>query len=132
LDSRKEQADDMLIGFINVNPEKRRAAPRLARRRALSFYEQMAHIGSEVFRAKNWRRKNAEFGRLAAERALELLDLTPETSVRFPARLKELGRLGEVLADDFFSPTNTAPRFSGCPSDKKIIGESDNLINTFC
>lgn len=70
--------------------------------RALSFYEQIAHIGSEVSRAINWRRKNTESCRLAAERALELLDLTLETSVGSPARLKELARLREVLADDFF------------------------------
>lgn len=70
--------------------------------RALSFYEQMAHIGSEVFRAMSWRRKNTEFSRLAAERALELLDLTLEISTGSRARLKELTRLREVLADDFF------------------------------
>jgi len=70
--------------------------------RALSFYDQMANIGSEVFRAMSWRPKNAEYSRLALERALELLDLTLETSAGSPPRLKELTRLREVLADYFF------------------------------
>ena len=66
-----------------------------------SFCEQMANIGSEVFRALSWRQKNREYSRLALERALELLDLTLEVSINSRPRLKELARLREALADYF-------------------------------
>ncbi|MFZ2053663.1 MAG: hypothetical protein WAU81_05645 [Candidatus Aminicenantales bacterium] len=66
-----------------------------------SFCEQMANIGSEVFRAISWRQKNREYSQLALERALELLDLTLETSIRSSSRLKELARLRETLVDYF-------------------------------
>jgi len=67
----------------------------------LTLSEQMANIGSEVERAINWRNKNnAEYSRLAFERALELLDLTLSCNHVF-SRLKELARLREVLADYF-------------------------------
>ena len=67
----------------------------------LTFFEQMANVGSEVERAIKWRNKgNAEYGRMAFERAFELLDLTigNETS---RSRLKELARVREILADYF-------------------------------
>ena len=67
----------------------------------LSFFEQMANIGSEVERAMKWRDKNAEYGRLASDRALELLDLTISDPQNLK-RLKELFRLREVLADYFY------------------------------
>ena len=67
----------------------------------LSFVEQMANIGSEVERAMSWRKKNnPEYSRLAFERALELMDLTIPLIKQF-ARLRELTRLREVLADYF-------------------------------
>ena len=66
-----------------------------------SFFEQMANIGSEVERAIKWREKNAEYGRLASDRALELLDLTIADPKNLK-RLKELFRLREVLADYFY------------------------------
>lgn len=45
--------------------------------RELSFFEQMANVGSEVERAIKWKNKNnTDFSRQAFERALELLDLT--------------------------------------------------------
>ncbi len=71
----------------------------------LSFCEQMAHIGSEVERALNWRtKKNAAYSRQAAERALELLDLTLN-SVKGLPRLKEVARVRETLVD-YFTGTN--------------------------
>jgi hypothetical protein len=73
----------------------------LERWQKLSFYEQMANIGSEVFRAMSWRLKNQEYSRLALERALELLDLTLEAVVKSRSRLKELTRLREALVDYF-------------------------------
>ena len=71
----------------------------------LLFVEQMAHIGGEIERALNWRVKNnADYCRLAFERALELIDLTMEDS-RNVNRLKELARVREA-AVDFFAGEN--------------------------
>ena len=71
----------------------------------LSLIEQMANIGSEVERALNWRAKhNAEYSRMAFERALELIDL----SLEYPhkrSHLKEIARLREALVD-FFNGSN--------------------------
>ncbi|MDD5020431.1 MAG: hypothetical protein PHS61_08465 [Candidatus Omnitrophica bacterium] len=68
----------------------------------LSFFEQMANIGSEVERALNWQaRKDAAYSRKAAERALELLDLTLGNASG-PAKLKELARTREIMVDYFF------------------------------
>ncbi|MBU4293852.1 MAG: hypothetical protein KJ770_07365, partial [Actinobacteria bacterium] len=47
--------------------------------RNLSFFEQMANIGSEVERALSWQAKgNREYCLLAFERSLELLDFTTD------------------------------------------------------
>ncbi len=67
----------------------------------LSFCEQMANIGSEVERALNWRTKNTLYYQKAAERALELLDLTLEAVTSFPQR-REVARLREAIVDYFF------------------------------
>lgn len=73
----------------------------------LTFLEQMANVGSEVERALNWRAKNnPAFSQRAFERALELLDLTL-AGARGLARLKELARVREVLAD-YFVGSNAA------------------------
>lgn len=67
----------------------------------LSFFEQMANVGSEVGRTIKWKNKgNEEYSRLAFERALELLDFTIEDS-RNKKRLRELTRVRECLADYF-------------------------------
>ena len=69
---------------------------------ALSLVEQLAHVGSEVERTMRWRGKgNAEYAQRAFERALELLDLTI-ADAKHRARLRELTRLREVLADSFW------------------------------
>ena len=71
----------------------------------MTLVEQMANIGSEVERALNWRiKKNEEFSQKAFERALELIDLTLDSTAGF-ARLKEIARLREVLVD-YFCGTN--------------------------
>ena len=71
----------------------------------LSFLEQMANIGSEVGRALNWRAKqNSVYSQQALERSFELIDLTLD-SVKGFARLRELARLREVIAD-YFLGTN--------------------------
>ena len=68
----------------------------------LPFLEQMAHIGSEVERALNWRSKNHEaYSRQAGERARELADLTLECARGF-SRLKEVARMREILVDYLF------------------------------
>ncbi len=66
----------------------------------LTFFEQMANIGSEVGRTINWKSKNKEFSQKAFYRALELLDLTIADS-RNRQRLRELLRLRETLIDRF-------------------------------
>jgi hypothetical protein len=69
--------------------------------RELSFVEQMANVGSEIERTVSWLKKgNSEYGRLAFERTLELLDLTI-ADARNKSRLRELARVREALADHF-------------------------------
>lgn len=77
----------------------------------LTFFEQMANIGSEVERAIGWREKNiAEYSRLASGRAIELLDLTIDDQ-KNKKRLRELMRLREAIADYFYASN------SFCSSD---------------
>jgi len=71
----------------------------------LSLVTQMAHIGSEVERALNWRiKKNREYAQKAFERSLELIDLTLDSDKNF-AHLKEIARVREALVD-YFSGEN--------------------------
>lgn len=68
----------------------------------MPLLDQMANVGSEVERAMSWRRKGmAERSRRAAERALELLDLTLAAAAEYP-RLREVARVREAVVDDFF------------------------------
>lgn len=68
----------------------------------LNLMEQMANIGAEIGRAINWRRQaNPLYSQQAFFRGLELLWLTIEDPQNRGARLKELCRLKEVLADYF-------------------------------
>lgn len=67
----------------------------------MTFFQQMANVGSEVERAIKWKEKNnRDYSRMAFERALELLDLTIEDKKNIK-KLKELLRLREALADYF-------------------------------
>lgn len=66
----------------------------------ISFFEQMANIGSEISRTISWKKKNKDYSNKAFERALELLVLTIDDT-KNRSRLKELTRLKEVLADYF-------------------------------
>lgn len=69
----------------------------------LSFFEQMANIGSEVQRAINWKQKKSEYSQTAADRALELLDLTiTDKKNNKRGRLKEILKLRELLVDYFY------------------------------
>lgn len=68
----------------------------------LSFFEQMANIGSEVERALKWKSKNnREYADLALNRALELIDLTVGDE-RNKNRLPEILRTREALADFYY------------------------------
>jgi len=68
----------------------------------LSFFEQMANLGSEVSRAIRWKEKDPERSKHAFESALELLDLTiDDKKNKNKPKLTELCRLREVLADYF-------------------------------
>ena len=68
----------------------------------LTFPEQMANIGSEVERAIHWKSKNNNpYSQKAFERALELVDLTLDSTNEFP-RLKEVARMREMLVDYLF------------------------------
>jgi len=67
--------------------------------------EQMANIGSEVGRALNWRSKGeTDHSQSAFERALELMDLTLDSTTNF-TQLKEIARVREALVD-YFVGTN--------------------------
>lgn len=66
----------------------------------MPFSQQMANIGSEVFRAGKWKAKGkAERAQNAADRALELLDFTVQSMVLEHRSAKELLRMREVLCD---------------------------------
>ena len=67
----------------------------------LSLMEQLGNVGSEINRALNWREKDANLYESAINRAFELLDMTIADS-RWRARLKEIIRARELLADAIF------------------------------
>lgn len=64
----------------------------------LSLAEQLGNIGSEVSRALRSQNKDKKLFEGAAERALELFDLTLDDS-RWRYRLRELARAREVFCD---------------------------------
>ena len=67
----------------------------------LCFAEQMANVGSEIERTISWKaRGRQDFSDRAFNRAIELLDLTI-AGAGSPARLRELLRVREALADCF-------------------------------
>ncbi len=67
---------------------------------ALTFFQQMGNIGSEVSRACRWKEKQKpEMMQKAFERGVELLDLT--IALSHGPRLRELLRAREVLCDFF-------------------------------
>lgn len=67
----------------------------------LSFAEQMANVGSEIERTISWKsRGRQDYSDRAFDRAIELLDLTIADAGN-RARLRELLRVREALADCF-------------------------------
>ncbi|KKR10351.1 MAG: hypothetical protein UT37_C0003G0050 [Parcubacteria group bacterium GW2011_GWA2_39_18] len=67
----------------------------------LSLAEQLGNIGSEVSRTANWQNKDKKLFWGAAERALELFDLTLEDS-RWKGRRFEIARAREVFCDALY------------------------------
>lgn len=72
----------------------------------LTLAEQLGNVGSEVSRAARWAERNPELARGALYRALELFDLTlaDPRHLQSPARLREIARAREVVADFFAGP----------------------------
>lgn len=67
----------------------------------LPLVVRLANVGSEVLRAISWRKKgNNNYSTLAFHRALELIDLTLQTSLT-PTQRREIARVRSVLVDDF-------------------------------
>jgi hypothetical protein len=64
----------------------------------LSLMEQLAHVGSDVARARRWQHTDPKLCESAFVRALELLDLTIGDP-RWTGRRKELTRAREMLCD---------------------------------
>ncbi|MBI2121898.1 MAG: hypothetical protein HYT98_02140 [Candidatus Sungbacteria bacterium] len=64
----------------------------------LSLIEQLANIGSEISRARNWQNKDQGIFENAVLRALELFDLTL-ADPRWRGRLREIARTREVFLD---------------------------------
>jgi hypothetical protein len=85
----------------------------------LSLAEQLGHVGSEISRAVRWTSRNPDMARAALYRALELLDLTlaDPRQRQSPARLREIARAREVVADFFAGPNqygSTGPSLQKC------------------
>ncbi|TSC93651.1 MAG: Uncharacterized protein CEN91_162 [Candidatus Berkelbacteria bacterium Licking1014_85] len=67
-----------------------------------SISEQMANIGSEVFRTISWRKKDKKLSQLAFERSLELFDITIEDPKNLSVKNKEILRAREMWCDFIF------------------------------
>lgn len=66
-----------------------------------SYLEQMANIGSEVYRVINWKNKNnKEYAEMAFIRSLELFDLSTQSKLT-PSQYRELTRMREIWVDYF-------------------------------
>jgi len=75
------------------------------------FINQMANIGSEVFRTINWRKKDKKLGQDAFFRSLELVDFTIQDK-KNRSRLKELLYLRELWTDfNFANSYDSTPEF---------------------
>ena len=71
----------------------------------LSFVEQMANIGSEVYRSINWSRRKDDRFQAAFERALELFYLTADDK-RWIGRYKEITRSRDMFCTLLLNPEN--------------------------
>jgi len=94
-----------------MEEKKQRQNLDACRWQTLSLVEQLGNIGSEIGRAINAQKQGKEEKKgHALDMAFELFDLTISDS-RWMARLKELTRSREVVADYFFGDNvyNSAP-----------------------
>jgi hypothetical protein len=67
----------------------------------LSLVEQLANVGSDVYRTIQWKNKGeSEYSQNAFERVLELIDLTV-ADPKNKGRLREVLRVREALVDYF-------------------------------
>jgi len=74
----------------------------------LSLMEQLANVGCDVDRAIRWKsRNNIPYHQDALKRALDLLDLTIQDR-KNRKRLRELGRMREILKDYFIGDNSYA------------------------
>jgi hypothetical protein len=72
----------------------------------LSLLEQLANVGCDVDRAIRWKqRNNSIYSQDALDRAFNLLNLTIQ-DFKNRKRLRELGRMREVLKDYFIGDNN--------------------------
>lgn len=78
----------------------------------LSLCEQMANIGSEVSRAKNWQGRDQKIFDGAVDRALELFEFTL-TDPRWRGRLREIARSREVFLDSISGGKEYGSSLSG-------------------
>lgn len=86
-----------------------KALAESARWSNMPFTEQMANIGSEVFRAGKWKTKGKnDRAQNAADRALELLDFTVTAFVEEGRNPRELLRMRELLCDFFYGENQYA------------------------
>lgn len=76
---------------------------------SMPFAQQMANVGSEVFRANKWKEKgNSDRALSAAERALELIDFTVDSFQEQRRSPRELLRMRELLCDYFYGDNTYA------------------------
>ncbi len=74
---------------------------------SMTLPEQMANIGSEVYRATDKFKKNKiELYQKAFERALELIDFTLSDE-RWKGRKKEISRVREIFCALFYGESNS-------------------------
>ncbi len=67
---------------------------------SMPFAQQMANVGSEVFRASKWKDKGKTDRAMSAfEHALELLDFTVASMQEQNRNLREILRMRELLCD---------------------------------
>jgi hypothetical protein len=67
----------------------------------MSFFYQMANIGTEIGRTIQWKEKDSTKSSASFERGLELLDMTIADEKNHEGKLKELCVLRETLVDYF-------------------------------
>jgi hypothetical protein len=73
----------------------------IRRWKRFNIAEQLANVGSEVFRTLDWKQKDKTTSWLAFERSLELFDLTLASHRKY-STLKEVARARELWVDYYY------------------------------